>query len=104
MEIPRNLSRHKLRSTLTIAGMVVGAVALTTTGALVENFNALLDGAVRYYEADVQVGPAMGQAASLLPLTKIDEIRQVPGVATAFPTYSFPAKPGAANVAGFGIH
>jgi putative ABC transport system permease protein len=103
MEIIRNLSRHKFRSSLAISGIVIGALALTTTGALVENFNALLDGGVQYYGASVQVGPSAGQAASLLPLTKIDEIRKVPGVAAAFPTYDFPAKPGAVSVVSFGI-
>jgi len=103
MEILRNFYRHKLRSFLTISGIVIGVLALTTMGALVENFNALLDGAVQYYGSNVQVGPPVGQAASLLPLTKIDEIRKVPGVATAFPTYDFPAKPGAVSVVSFGI-
>jgi ABC-type antimicrobial peptide transport system permease subunit len=51
----------------------------------------------------VQVGPSTGQTASLLPLTKIDEIRKVPSVAAAFPTYDFPAKPGAVSVVSFGI-
>jgi putative ABC transport system permease protein len=103
MTVVRNLYRHKLRSFLTISGIVIGVLALTTMGALVENFNALLDGAVQYYGADVQVGPPVGQAASLLPLTKIDEIRQVSGIAVAFPTYDFPAKPGAVSVVSFGI-
>lgn len=103
MDILRNFYRHKLRSFLAISGIVMGVLALTTTGALVENFNALLDGAVQYYGADVQVGPPVGQTASLLPLTKIDEIRKVPGVAAAFPTYDFPVKPVAVSVVSFGI-
>ncbi|HEY4914175.1 MAG TPA: FtsX-like permease family protein [Candidatus Dormibacteraeota bacterium] len=103
MEIARNFYRHKLRSALTISGIVIGVLALTTMGALAENFNALLDGGVQYYGSNVQVGPPVGQAASLLPLTKIDEIRQVPGVAAAFPTYGFSAKPGAVTVVSFGI-
>jgi len=103
MEIARNFYRHKLRSALTISGIVIGVLALTTMGALAENFNALLDGGVLYFGSNVQVGPPVGQAASLLPLTKIDEIRQVPGVAAAFPTYGFSAKPGAVNVVSFGI-
>jgi putative ABC transport system permease protein len=103
MEIIRNFYRHKLRSALTISGIVIGVLALTTMGALAENFNALLDGGVQYFGSNVQVGPPVGQAASLLPLTKIDEIRQVPGVAAAFPTYGFSAKPGAVSVVSFGI-
>ena len=77
MEITRNLFRHRLRSFLAISGMVIGIAALTTTGALAENFNWLLDGGIQYYGAKVQVGPPAGRAGSLLPLTKIDEIRQV---------------------------
>jgi putative ABC transport system permease protein len=103
MEIVRNLYRHKLRSSLTISGIAVGVLALTTTGALVENFNVLLDGRVQYLGSNVQVGPPVGQATPLLPLTKIDEIRKVPGVAAAFPTYSFSARPGAVNVVNFGF-
>src|SRR5438128_7275220 len=94
MEILRNVWRRKLRSTLTISGIVIGVLALTTMGALSENFNALLDGGVKYFSSSIQVGPPDGQSASLLPLSKIDEIKQVPGVAAAFPSYGFSAKPG----------
>src|SRR5450759_2692459 len=103
MEIVRNLSRHKLRSSVTISGIVIGFLALTTTVALAENFNSRLDGGVQYFGSNVQVGPPVEQAASLLPLTKIGEIREVPGVAAAFPTYTFSAKPGAVSVVSFGF-
>ena len=46
MEIARNVARHKLRSFLTISGITIGVLALTTMGALAENFNALIDGGV----------------------------------------------------------
>ena len=94
MEIVRNVTRHKLRSFLTIAGIVIGVLALTTMGAMAENFNALLDGGVKYFGSSIQVGPPDGQSAALLPLSKVDEIKNVDGVAAAFPTYSFQAKPG----------
>jgi putative ABC transport system permease protein len=103
IEIFRNIARRKLRSFLTISGIVIGVLALTTMGALAENFNALLDGGVLYYGSNVQVGPPDGQSASLLPLSKIDEIKQIPGVAAALPTYSFSAKPGGVAVVSFGI-
>ncbi|HKW70591.1 MAG TPA: ABC transporter permease [Candidatus Dormibacteraeota bacterium] len=94
MEIFRNIWRHKLRSTLTISGIVIGVFALTTLGAFAENFNALLDGGVAYFGSSIQIGPPDGQSAPILPISKIDEIKQVQGVAAAFPGYSFPAKPG----------
>jgi putative ABC transport system permease protein len=103
MEVVRNVTRHKLRSFLTISGIVIGVLALTTMGALAENFNALLDGGVKYFGSAIQVGPPDGESAALLPLSKIDEIKQVQGVAAAFPTYGFSAKPGQVTAVSFGI-
>jgi len=103
VEFLRNITRHKLRSFLTISGIVIGVLALTTMGALAENFNALIDGGVTYYGGSISVGPPDGEAASLLPLSKIDEIKQVPGVAAAFPSYGFSAKPGVVTTVSFGI-
>jgi len=103
MEILRNITRHKLRSFLTISGIVIGVLALTTMGALAENFNALIDGGVKYFGSSIQVAPPDGQAANLIPMSKIDEIKKVEGVQAAFPGYQFQAKPGGAIVVSFGI-
>ncbi|TMG00139.1 MAG: ABC transporter permease [Chloroflexi bacterium] len=103
MEIFRNIWRRKLRSTLTISGIVIGVFALTTFGAFAENFNALIDGGVQYFGGSVQVGPPDGQAANLLPMSKIDEIKSVEGVEAAFAGYQFQAKPGGAFVVSFGV-
>jgi putative ABC transport system permease protein len=103
MEILRNITRRKLRNFLTISGIVIGVIALTTMGSMAENFNALLDGGVKYFGSAIQVGPPEGQAASLLPISKLSEIKQVPGVQAAFPGYGFNAKPGSVQVVSFGI-
>jgi putative ABC transport system permease protein len=103
MEIVRNITRRKLRSFLTISGIVIGVLALTTMGALAENFNALLDGGVKYFGSNVQVGPPDGQSAALLPISKIDEIKQIDGVAAAFPSYGFQAKPSSGVNFSFGV-
>ena len=103
MEIVRNVLRQKLRSFLTISGILIGVLALTTMGALAENFNALIDGGVKYFGGSVQVGPPDGEAASLLPLSKMDDIKQVSGVAAVFPAYSFSAKPGQITTVSFGV-
>ena len=104
MEIVRNVTRHKLRSFLTIAGIVIGVLALTTMGAMAENFNALLDGGVKYFSSSIQVGPPDGQqSATLLPISKVDDLKKIDGVAAAFPTYGFQAKPGAAPSFSFGV-
>jgi putative ABC transport system permease protein len=103
MEIVRNVTRHKLRSFLTISGIVIGVLALTTMGALAENFNALLDGGVKYFGSSIQVGAPDGQSAALLPISKVSEIKQVDGVGAVFPTYQFLAKPGAPPSFSFGV-
>src|SRR6516164_2521288 len=97
-EIVRNLTRRKLRSFLTISGIVIGIVALTTMGAMADNFNALLDGGAKYYASYVPVGDAASNGVTtsgVLPLSKSNEIAAVPGVARVFPTITVDAKPGA---------
>ncbi|HEX2681342.1 MAG TPA: ABC transporter permease, partial [Candidatus Dormibacteraeota bacterium] len=103
MEIARNVLRHKLRSSLTILGILIGALALTTMGALAENFNALLDGGVKFFGSSIQVGPPDGASATILPITKLDEIKRVDGVQAAFPGYAFAAKPGSVTTVSFGV-
>ena len=72
---------------------MIGVLALTTMGAIAENFNPLLDGGVKYFSSNVQVAPPDGQTASLLPISKIDEIKNVEGVVAAFrATASLPSR------------
>jgi putative ABC transport system permease protein len=103
LEIIRNLGRRKLRSILTISGIVIGIFALTTMGAMAEHFNALLDGGVKYFGSSIQVGAPDGQQGSLLPLSKVDEVKKVDGVAAAFPGYGFSAKPGEVATVSFNV-
>lgn len=105
-QIVRNLVRRKLRSFLTISGIVIGIVALTTMGALANNFNALLDGGAKYIAGYVPVGDASSNGVSgsgVLPLAKQRELSAVPGVARVFPNVGVAAKPGALNVVSLGI-
>jgi len=105
-EIVRNLIRRKLRSFLTISGIVIGILALTTMGALANNFNALIDGGAKFYASYVPVGDAGSNGITgggVLPLSKAAEIAEVSGVARVFPTISVQAKPGALNVVSLGV-
>src|ERR1700686_1714969 len=105
-QIVRNLVRRKLRSFLTISGIVIGIVALTTMGALANNFNALLDGGAKYYAGYVPVGDANYNgltSGAVLPLTKAAEIQSVPGVTRVFPTITVQAKPGSLQVVSLGL-
>jgi len=105
-QIVRNLVRRKLRSFLTISGIVIGIVALTTMGALANNFNALLDGGARYVAGYVPVGDASSNGVTgggVLPLAKRSEIAAVPGVARVFPSIQVAAKPGSLQVVSLGL-
>src|SRR5262245_29992308 len=105
-EIVRNITRRKLRSFLTISGIVIGIVALTTMGALANNFNALLDGGAKYYASYVPVADASSNGVTggtVLPVSKAGEIAAVPGVARVFPTITVQAKPGALQVVSLGL-
>src|SRR5262245_29755056 len=100
-QIVRNLTRRKLRSVLTISGIVIGIVALTTMGALANNFNALLMGGAKYYAGYVPVSDAGSNGVTgggVLPLAKQNEIASVSGVARVFPTITVHAKPGPLQV------
>lgn len=90
----RNLSRRKMRSILTISGIVIGIFALTTMGAMAARFSQELDGGVAYYGSSIQVGVPDGQLAALLPATKVTEIASVDGVDAVYPSYSFPLTAG----------
>ncbi|HEV2141082.1 MAG TPA: FtsX-like permease family protein [Candidatus Dormibacteraeota bacterium] len=105
-DIVRNLTRRKLRSFLTISGIVIGIVALTTMGALANNFNALLDGGAKFYAGYVPVADGNSNgvtSGAVLPLSKATEIEAVPGVARVFPTISVAAKPGELQVVSLGL-
>ena len=105
-QIVRNLVRRKLRSFLTISGIVIGIVALATMGALANNFNALLDGGARYVAGYVPVGDASSNGVTgggVLPLAKQSDIAAVPGVARVFPSIQVAAKPGSLQVVSLGL-
>ena len=86
-EILRNLSRRKPRNGLTILGIVIGVLALTTMGSLAEKSNGLIDGGVRYYRDHVSVGAAAnGGFGGILTIDKTKDILKVPGVQAACAT------------------
>src|SRR5215467_12213818 len=100
--ILRNLTRRKLRSFLTISGIVIGIFALTTMGAMAANFNALLDGGVNYYGDHVTVNDSSAGGSllpsAILPTTKVGELQRVDGVVAAFPEITVLANPGKVQV------
>jgi putative ABC transport system permease protein len=98
IEILRNLGRRKLRSALTISGIVIGIFALTTMGALAEHFNAMLGYGESYFATSIRVGAPYGQQTSLIPLDTTTAIAHIPGVAAVYPTYEINARPGGEQI------
>lgn len=81
MELLRNMTRRRLRSALTILGIVIGVLALTVMGAMVEYFNVMLDAAERLGGTNVDVQPATRAADDQLTILTMRRLRQVDGVA-----------------------
>ena len=97
MEILRNFSRRKLRSALTISGILIGILALTTMGAMAEHVNALLDGGVKYYSSGIQVGTA-SESSPLLSTGTGAQLEAIPGVTAAYPNISLRADAGNSGI------
>jgi putative ABC transport system permease protein len=94
IEIIRNLGRRKLRSALTILGIVIGIFALTSMGALAERFDQQLSGGIQFYGSSIAVGAPDGQLPAVVPVSTIAAISAVPGVAAVFPSYRTLVNPG----------
>jgi putative ABC transport system permease protein len=102
MDILRNLRRRKLRTTLTVTGIVMGIFALTTMGALAEHFNVLLGGGITYYGGSIQIADDKG-GGGYMPLSTVYRVQQVPGVKAAAASVMLMAKPGAVSTVSFGV-
>jgi len=106
VEILRNLWRRKLRTILTITGIVMGIFALTTMGSMAEHFNALLDGGVTYFSSTIRVADDKSSSfgpGGFLTLDKLAEIGRVDGVAHVSPSMAVVANPGELATVSFNI-
>jgi putative ABC transport system permease protein len=89
-EAIRNIGRRKLRTGLTILGIVIGVFALTVMGALAEKLNVLVDGGDEYFRTRIFVfeeDARSGFQASYRPISRdlVDQISEVDGVKRATP-------------------
>lgn len=84
-EILRNMGRRKLRTTLTIVGIVIGILALTVMGSMSEYFNTLIDNAINLLGNNIVVTPKSNDFESVL--TTVDErrVRRIGGVREVVP-------------------
>lgn len=83
-EILRNMSRRKLRTGLTVFGIVVGIFAMTVMGSLTEYFNVLISNARQNAGESITVTPKGGFRATLSD-ADVKRIERVQGVKAAVP-------------------
>ncbi len=89
MRLLRNLSRRKLRTGLTIAGITIGIWALVVFSAMANKIGALADGGARYYADKVLVSDGTVSGFGLpMPLAAGDQIAALPGADVVVPSVS----------------
>lgn len=86
-EILRNMARRKVRTGLTVFGIVVGIFAVTVMGSMTEYFNVLIDNARKGAGEAIIVTPKGGIRATLSE-ADVNRIERVQGVKTAVPQVS----------------
>lgn len=83
-EILRNMARRKLRTSLTIIGIVIGILALTVMGSMSEFFAELIDNAVNLVGNNIIVTPKTNDFDSVLSVADERRITHIPGVKDDF--------------------
>jgi putative ABC transport system permease protein len=89
MRLLRQLTRRKLRTTLTILGITIGIWALVVFSSMANKINALVAGGSEYFAGKVLVTDAsniaIGAGISPMKIDVADQIRGLDGVAAAVP-------------------
>ncbi|HZQ09743.1 MAG TPA: ABC transporter permease [Anaerolineae bacterium] len=84
-EILRNMGRRKLRTGLTVMGIVIGILALTVMGSMTEYFAGLLDNAEKLVGTNIIITPKSDDFTSVLSVGDQRRIERTPGVQQAIP-------------------
>jgi putative ABC transport system permease protein len=81
MRLLRELSRRKLRTTLTILGITIGIWALVVFSSMANKINALVEGGSEYYADKIIVTDGSAFGAAPMSLAAAGTIRDLDGVA-----------------------
>ncbi len=81
MRLLRELSRRKLRTTLTILGITIGIWALVVFSSMANKINALVEGGSEYYANKILVTDGSTFGTAPMGLESADTIRDLDGVA-----------------------
>ncbi len=105
MRLLRELSRRRLRTTLTILGITIGIWALVVFASMANKVNGYVSSGSDYYVGKVIVSDAstggIGVGVVPIDLAVADEIRAMPGVAAVDPQVQVPFD--AVEFSGFGM-
>jgi putative ABC transport system permease protein len=105
MRILRELSRRRLRTTLTILGITIGIWALVVFSAMANKINGYVDSGSDYYVGKIIVSDAstggIGVGVVPMDLSVADDIRSMPGVAAVAPQIQVPYEQ--VEFSGFGM-
>jgi len=85
MRLLRELSRRKLRTTLTIVGITIGIWALVVFSSMANQINGLVSMGTEFYADKITVTDGVAFGTSPMRLTDADAIALVDGVAAADP-------------------
>lgn len=85
MRLLRNVFRRKVRSVLTILGVVIGVFALIAMGSMAEKLTVLVDGGAEYLKgkAVVSEGGGMALMDSPMSIDRVKDVESVEGVTVA---------------------
>ena len=105
MRLLRELSRRRLRTTLTILGITIGIWALVVFSSMANKINGYVASGSDYYVGKIIVSDAstggIGVGVVPIDLSVGDEIRAMPGVAAVDPQVQVPLE--AVEFSGFGM-
>jgi len=85
MRLLRELSRRKLRTTLTIVGITIGIWALVVFSSMANQINGLVGMGTEFYADKITVTDGVAFGTSPMRLTDADTIAEVDGVAAVDP-------------------
>jgi putative ABC transport system permease protein len=85
MRLLRELSRRKLRTTLTISGITIGIWALVVFSSMANQINGLVGMGTQFYADKITVTDGVAFGTSPMRLSAADAIAAVPGVAAVDP-------------------
>lgn len=90
MRLLRELSRRKLRTTLTIVGITIGIWSLVVFSSLANRLNSFVDAGSGIYAGKIIVTDGESFGTSPMPLAAADDIAGLVGVAAVDPQVQFP--------------